>query len=236
MRGERKVGSRGRWGRARRCVRTRERAKECCRIFFCPSMMVCVACSRELVKTHWKTQKLHLIVCCVMSRKRQKDKKWKSAVKAQISMLALPFCSSVCLSVGAKIMLCSNHAVNYRQQVPPDWTLSDHPIPTLLEYPHFPACVKSCSGLPRRKKDHSMEMWAGTNRIGFDSLDSLSSSWLEFYSTSLRASHFKNGVARGAASVYNWASRQQNILLSVESGIFPQRIQIPVIQRAHFTF
>lgn len=48
-----------------------------------------------------------------------------------------------------------------------------------------------------------MEMWAGTNRIGFDSLDSLSSSWLEFYSTSLRASHFKNGVAREAASVYN---------------------------------
>lgn len=48
-----------------------------------------------------------------------------------------------------------------------------------------------------------MEMWAGTNRIGFDSLDSLSSSWLEFYSTSLRASHFKNGVARGSASVYN---------------------------------
>lgn len=227
MRGERKVGSRGRWGRARRCVRTRERAKECRRIFFCPCMMVCVsvACSRELVKTHLKTQKLHLIVCCVMSRKRK-----------EISMLALPFCSSVSLSVGAKIMLCSNHAVNYRQQVPPDWTLSDHPIPTLLEYPHFPACVKSCSGLPRRKKDHSMEMWAGTNRIGFDSLDSLSSSWLEFYSTSLRASHFKNGVARGAASVYNWASRQQNILLSVESGIFPQRIQIAVIQGLHFTF
>lgn len=37
-----------------------------------------------------------------------------------------------------------------------------------------------------------MEMWAGTNRIGFDSFDSLSSSWLEFYSTSPLASHHTN--------------------------------------------
>lgn len=41
-----------------------------------------------------------------------------------------------------------------------------------------------------QKKDHSMEMWAGTNRIGFDSLDSLSSAWLEFHSMSPQASHF----------------------------------------------
>lgn len=54
-------------------------------------------------------------------------------------------------------------------------------------------------------------MWAGTNRIGFDSLDSFSSSWLEFHSTSPQASHFWNGDGRGA-SVYNWASRRQKLI------------------------
>lgn len=68
---------------------------------------LCVSGMQQGTGEH--TKELHLIVCCVMSRKRK-----------EISMLALPFCSSLCLSVGAKITLCSNHAVNYRQQVPPD--------------------------------------------------------------------------------------------------------------------
>lgn len=113
----------------------------------------------------------------------------------QLSRISLPTfsvsvaCFSVPLSMGAQIMFCNNHAVNYRQQVPPGRKVLDplsHPAGTSQS----PSLCEIMRWIVVQRKDHSMEMWAGTNRIGFDSLDSLSSSWLEFHSMSPQASHF----------------------------------------------
>lgn len=198
-------------------------------------MFACVSltCDREFIKTHWKFQGWHencilsFAVWCREKKQNQKDKRWKSALEDKRSICAgFAVLSFVFLwglrSWFAVIMrsITGNKSLQIEHfQIPYSHPVGISPFPSLCEIMQWIAAQK--------KKDHSMEMWAGTNRIGFDSLDSLSSSWLEFYSTSLRASHFKNGVARGAASVYNWASRQQNILLSVESGLFPHIIQTP---------
>lgn len=134
MREERKLGSRGRWGRGRHCVRTRKQAKECHRIFICTSVFVC---HWHATGNWWKhigsfrlTWKLHLIVWCMMSRKAKKTKDENLLLKIK-KYLCWLCCSQFGFLVGVRIMFCSNHAVNYRQQVPPDWTLSD---------PLFPPC------------------------------------------------------------------------------------------------
>lgn len=56
-----------------------------------------------------------------------------------------------------------------------------------------------------------MDMWAGTNRIGFDSLDSLSSPWLEFHSMSPLTSHFKMDVG---GVLCKWSFILQSSLLT----------------------
>lgn len=68
-------------------------------------------------------------------------------------------------------MFCGNHAVNYRQQVPSVGNVLD-PLSHPAEPPQLHSGCEIMQRIVVQKKGHSMEMWAGTNRIGFDSLDS----------------------------------------------------------------
>lgn len=141
----------------------------------------------------------HCLLYDAEKKKKTKDENLLLKMK-DVSMLAdLSFVFLWGLRSGFAVIMRSitgNKSLRIEHcQIPYSHPVGISPFPSLCEIMQWIAAQK--------KGDHSMEMWAGTNRIGFDSLDSLSSSWLEFYSTSLRASHLKNGVARGAASVYN---------------------------------
>lgn len=80
-------------------------------------------------------------------------------------------------------------SVSYRQQVAPGWKVMDA-VPCSAGRSRLRGWCEIMWWIVLWRKGPGIEMWAGTNRIGFDSLDSLSSSWLEFHSTSPRASHF----------------------------------------------
>lgn len=120
--------------------------------------LLCVVTLKYKLQHNVLKKAVFMMNPCKKKQQQQNSLRWKKSdslpgqPSSSLSLLSQPLDSQRHFSVGAKIMFCGNHAVNYRQQVPPGWKVS-YPLTHPVEIPpSSPACVKSCSGLLCRKR------------------------------------------------------------------------------------